>query len=307
MRGNGESDVRTYEVAGTRILSARDYVRLAHEAEARATEAATAAREAELIARRLWLSRVQGPAWQQAEHAALDAEAYAAGGAVVGAGLAGGVARGVQPSARGPAELEDHNYDGIQEYDNPTPGWWHLIFGGTAVFSVLYVLVFHFSGMVRPREDRLARSQEVMLERQFAGVGSEPNTGAKVAKLMQSPQWLETGASIFAGKCAMCHSADGSGLVGPNLTDEIYKNMASLDDMLVMIAEGKNAMPAQKTVLTQNDIAIVAAYVASLRGKNLPTNAAVSAELREGQAIEPWPTVDAEGTVSEGPAAMAGG
>ena len=26
-------------------------------------------------------------------------------------------------------ELTDHNYDGIQEYDNPTPGWWYLIFG----------------------------------------------------------------------------------------------------------------------------------------------------------------------------------
>ena len=37
----------------------------------------------------------------------------------------------------------DHNYDGIQEYDNPTPGWWYAIFAGCVVFSVLYILVYH--------------------------------------------------------------------------------------------------------------------------------------------------------------------
>ena len=37
--------------------------------------------------------------------------------------------------------LTDHEYDGIREYDNPCPTWWHLVFLGTAVFSVLYLTV----------------------------------------------------------------------------------------------------------------------------------------------------------------------
>jgi hypothetical protein len=29
-----------------------------------------------------------------------------------------------------------HEYDGIEEYDNPLPGWWSWIFVATIVFSV---------------------------------------------------------------------------------------------------------------------------------------------------------------------------
>ena len=39
-------------------------------------------------------------------------------------------------------QLLDHEYDGIQEYDNPCPGWWHAIFWLTVLFSVLYFLFF---------------------------------------------------------------------------------------------------------------------------------------------------------------------
>ena len=40
-------------------------------------------------------------------------------------------------------QLLDHEYDGIQEYDNPCPGWWHAIFLLTVLFSVVYFLFFH--------------------------------------------------------------------------------------------------------------------------------------------------------------------
>jgi cytochrome c oxidase cbb3-type subunit 3 len=31
--------------------------------------------------------------------------------------------------------LTDHSYDGIQEYDNPMPGWWVWLFVATVVYS----------------------------------------------------------------------------------------------------------------------------------------------------------------------------
>ena len=40
--------------------------------------------------------------------------------------------------------LTGHDYDGIQEYDNPTPSWWYLVFAATVVFSVCYNLARFF-------------------------------------------------------------------------------------------------------------------------------------------------------------------
>ncbi|MEK7370666.1 MAG: cbb3-type cytochrome c oxidase N-terminal domain-containing protein, partial [candidate division NC10 bacterium] len=39
--------------------------------------------------------------------------------------------------------LLDHEYDGIEEYDNPLPGWWVWVFWATIVFSGVYVAFYH--------------------------------------------------------------------------------------------------------------------------------------------------------------------
>src|SRR3989338_6760548 len=39
--------------------------------------------------------------------------------------------------------LLDHEYDGIEEYDNPLPGWWVWLFWATIVFSGVYVAFYH--------------------------------------------------------------------------------------------------------------------------------------------------------------------
>jgi len=39
--------------------------------------------------------------------------------------------------------LLDHSYDGIQEFDNPLPGWWKWLFWGSIAYSFVYVLFFH--------------------------------------------------------------------------------------------------------------------------------------------------------------------
>ena len=168
--------------------------------------------------------------------------------------------------------LTGHEYDGIKEYDNPTPGWWHVVFIGTAVFAVLYVVVYHFSPYVPPLHERYEASKARHLEAQFAELNTMPQGEEKVRRIMGQPEWLAMGASVFAGECALCHGEQGEGLVGPNMTDDYYKNLTDLDGMIAVVTNGAagGAMPAQKNKLNDNEISLVVAYVASLRGKNLP-------------------------------------
>ena len=35
-----------------------------------------------------------------------------------------------------------HEYDGIQEYDNPLPKWWFMLFLGTLFFGIGYLALY---------------------------------------------------------------------------------------------------------------------------------------------------------------------
>jgi cytochrome c oxidase cbb3-type subunit 3 len=196
-------------------------------------------------------------------------------------------------------ELLDHNYDGIQEYDNPTPGWWYAVFVATIMFSGLYLLVYHLA--VPPLSVRHATAEARHLDQQFAELNQLENGEPKILAIMNEEAWLSRGEAIFTSACAQCHSADGSGLIGPNLTDDTYKNITGLMDIADLIVTGSanGAMPSQKNILNDNEIALVSAWVASLRGKGLPTNPMVSPEY-EGVPIDPWPTLNAAGQVVPG-------
>lgn len=184
--------------------------------------------------------------------------------------------------------LTDHLYDGIMEYDNPTPGWWHLIWFGTIVFSALYMLIYHLSPMVPSHQQTVATAQRRENDQKFGAIAHLPMGDDKMLLLMSDENWLKTGERIFQGKCVICHGPEGAGFVGPNLTDDKYKNVRKLEDIYTVVRDGaaNGQMPAQKTVLNDNQIAVVAAYVASLRGQNKPS----VKELPEEVPIDPWPT-----------------
>lgn len=183
-------------------------------------------------------------------------------------------------------ELLDHNYDGIQEYDNPTPGWWHLIFWGTIVWSVVYAVILHMTPMVPDRITRLNNTEDAAIQKQFAALMQIDDPITKVQTIMGDQNWLDQGASVFQGTCTLCHNQNGEGLIGPNLTDNHYKNLTDLEGMLDVVTNGaaNGAMPANVNTLNENEIALVVGYVASLRGTfvegGLPA---------DGEEIPPFP------------------
>ncbi|WP_153556916.1 cbb3-type cytochrome c oxidase N-terminal domain-containing protein [Roseimaritima sediminicola] len=198
------------------------------------------------------------------------------------------------PANDGP--LTDHSYDGIQEFDNPLPGWWKWLFIATIVFSPFYWVYYH-SGV--EGRDVIAQHDAALAETmrlQFAEIGELQPDAATIAKYMHDEKWVGVGRSVFEANCIQCHGREGQGEIGPNLTDEHFKNVRGIEDLATVVIKGagNGAMPAWANRLQTNEIVLVAAYVASLRGQNLP-----GPRGPEGRKIPPWPDPPAEPDASE--------
>lgn len=190
------------------------------------------------------------------------------------------------PNARPRDHLLDHEYDGIREFDNPTPGWWHLIFLASVFFSIFYFGFWQFSPLAYSKEEAWAIKQTAETKRLFASYAELKPDEPTMIKLMKDEKLQAYAQGMFIGNCAQCHAKDGGGINGVNLTDESYKNVKVMTDIFNVIANGANngAMPAWRNNFSEKERVLLASYIASLRGTK-PANP----KGPEGEPIAPWP------------------
>ena len=182
--------------------------------------------------------------------------------------------------------LLDHDYDGIQEYDNPLPGWWRAIFWLSMVFAALYGLYFHVLHWGRTPDDKYRAAlasydskKQLRDEADAANVSEELLAGnAKDGNL------LAHGSDVFHTRCVSCHTEDGHGLIGPNLTDEYQIHGTTRLDIYKTVHDGVPGTPmlAWGEQLPGPDVVAVATFVTTLRGKNIP------GKPPQGQKVDPF-------------------
>jgi cytochrome c oxidase cbb3-type subunit 3 len=82
---------------------------------------------------------------------------------------------------------------------------------------------------------------------------------------------MARGAEVFANRCVGCHTADGRGQIGPNLTDLFQIHGTTRMDLYATIQGGApgTAMIAWAEVMKPTEIIAVATFISTLRGKNL--------------------------------------
>jgi cytochrome c oxidase cbb3-type subunit 3 len=179
-----------------------------------------------------------------------------------------------------------HTYDGIQEYDNPTPGWWNWLFIASIVFAPCYIFWFHAAGGSRTLHAQFERNLAANMELKFGELGTLNANQETLLRFIDDEQWLSVGKSTFATNCASCHGEQGEGRSAPNLTDDSYIHVNQIGDIANVVQKGAKggAMPAWEGRLHPTAIVLVSSYVASLRGENLP-----SGRPKEGKVIPPWP------------------
>jgi cytochrome c oxidase cbb3-type subunit 3 len=166
----------------------------------------------------------------------------------------------------------EHEYDGIQELDNPLPKWWLFTFYITIIFSVFYIPYYHFLGGQNPRDEY--KEQLAVIEgMKKAAPQPEQGSGTLDAALTDS-KIKKLGEGVFTTKCVACHGNHAQGVIGPNLTDDYWINGDGTSKAILGIIRAgvpSKGMPPWGQMLTSDELIQVAAYVVSLRG-TLPAN-----------------------------------
>ena len=188
--------------------------------------------------------------------------------------LAVEVAASKAPPRKAPeADLLDHEYDGIREYDNPLPRWWVWMWALSFVFSVGYFFHYHIShngtSIADGYEAEMAEAREAEAKQSLA----EPVSEESLGKLMANPALMTDAKALFGLRCTPCHGEHAQGIIGPNLTDNSWiHGKGTLTDIYGVVEGGVPAkgMPAWGRQLTPVELRKVVAFVGTLRGQNVP-------------------------------------
>jgi cytochrome c oxidase cbb3-type subunit III len=176
-------------------------------------------------------------------------------------------------------ELLDHDADGIREFDNALPRWWLYGFYFTIAFAAFYLVNYHV--LPRPLIGRagMVAEYEAEVEAASRAAAARPHAAKNGVALvaLSDPASLEKGRAIFEGTqntCFSCHRNDLGGLVGPNLTDDLWLHGCSIQDLVNGITTGyptKGMLPfGVGKPLTDEQVLQVASYVLSKRGSSPP-------------------------------------
>jgi cytochrome c oxidase cbb3-type subunit III len=172
-------------------------------------------------------------------------------------------------------EMLEHEFDGIREYDNPPPRWIMAILYGSIVFGVCYWLYYQTYGVGhlprRQYEAEMARAAE----QQLARMATTELSDQTLLLMSQVPASVNEGRQIFQQFCAACHQTDGSGNIGPNLTDGYWLHGGRPMQILHTVTYGvpEKGMVAWGGQLGPARVQKVVSYVLTIKGTNRPGKA----------------------------------
>ncbi|MET3980243.1 cytochrome c oxidase cbb3-type subunit 3 [Mucilaginibacter sp. UYP25] len=177
----------------------------------------------------------------------------------------------LRPMAEEKDLLIAHDYDGIQELDNPIPGWFMYLFYATIIFGVGYLLNYHVFnfGQLQYEEYKTEMAQADVAKKLYLSKAAN-QVDENTVKLENDPERLKAGQVIFIQNCKPCHGEHAEGNVGPNLTDDYWLHGGKIRDLFKTIKYGVSAkgMPTWEKQLSPKQIADVSSYIKTLHGTN---------------------------------------
>lgn len=187
-------------------------------------------------------------------------------------------------------ETTGHEWDGIEELNNPLPRWWLWTFYGTIIWGIAYTIAYPAWPLVSQATPGLlgfstrAEVAEEIAAAEAANQAIEARLASvELAAISADPELNQyansAGAAVFRTWCAQCHGSGAAGAVGyPNLLDDDWLWGGDIEAIHYTVSHGirntddpdarYSEMPAFAEVLSEEEIAQVVAYVRQISGQD---------------------------------------
>lgn len=183
-----------------------------------------------------------------------------------------------------------HEWDGIQEFNNPLPRWWVWVFYITIIWGIWYSVAYPAWPGIKDATagymgwSTRANVAEAIAEAEAANAGINEKLASVELTAIQGDEELQgyatsAGAAVFKTWCAQCHGSGAAGGKGyPNLQDDAWLWGGTMEDIHTTITHGirneedpdarYSEMPAFGEILESEQIAQVTNYVMTLSGQD---------------------------------------
>ncbi len=192
-------------------------------------------------------------------------------------------------------ETVGHEWDGIEELNNPLPRWWLITFYLCIAFSVGYAVVYPAIPLLNRGTEGLwgwtsrgALAEELKVEQAQHAPVLAALKNLPIDQLPQNPELMRNaiagGRAAFRVNCVQCHGSGAAGSSGyPNLNDDDWLWGGNLKEIEFTIANGirqpghdatrTSQMPSfgKDGILTDAQIDDVVSHVRTLSGKEAPS------------------------------------
>ncbi|NMP31472.1 cytochrome-c oxidase, cbb3-type subunit III [Thalassotalea sp. M1531] len=208
-------------------------------------------------------------------------------------------------------ESMGHEFDGIEELNNPLPKWWSTFFLLTIIWGFGYLALYpgvfgsNWDGLLGWKSSNqdvltldsskaqtassLAEGSGLLVEydREVAraeekyGPIFEAYAARSIEDLATDEEALKVGQRLFLQNCAQCHGSDARGTTGfPNLADKDWLYSGDAAAIKASIMDGRKAngmMPWKAALGGEQGVKEMAAYVLSLSGREVNADDAAKA------------------------------
>jgi len=200
------------------------------------------------------------------------------------------IKRGSYAKEKGEVILREHEYDGIQEFDQKLPNWWLFTFYGGIAWFVIYWVMYYHAGWSQTDQQKIVAQVSALQEKkdaELAATLASLDDKTLVEQWAVDPMVVAAGEATYSVSCSACHAADLSAtmdaggskipLPGRPLTDGHWEYGAKPMEIFKLINEGSPAsstgyngakMQAWGQMLSPKQIAEVTAFLISKNPKD---------------------------------------